>query len=367
MSRSPAALFRPFTLNGLQLANRIVMAPMTRYFSPGGTPGADVASYYRRRADNMCGLIITEGTTIQAPVANGYPKTPYFWGDALTGWLRVREEVHAAGGKIFPQLWHVGMQRIARKAKNSEVPSVGPSGLDSFGNSLSEPMSSAQIQEVIDAFGQAARQAQQLGFDGVALHGAHGYLIDQFFWEKTNRRTDQYGGSIAKRARFCCEIVKAIRHEVGPDFPIMLRISQWKSGEYTAKLAPTVASLREFLEPLAAAGVDAFDCSQRRFWEPEFGGSPLNLGGWVKVLSGKPAMTVGSVGLSGDFIASLFEKASSAVSGIDGLLDRLERDEFDLVGVGRALLVDPTWVKKIAEQRYDALLPYTPEAMATLS
>jgi 2,4-dienoyl-CoA reductase-like NADH-dependent reductase (Old Yellow Enzyme family) len=120
------------------------------------------------------------------------------------------------------------------------------------------------------------------------------------------------------------------------------------------------------LRPLVSAGVDMFHCSQRRFWEPEFEGSGLNLAGWTKKLTGKPTITVGSVGLSGEFIGSFAGDASEAVN-IDGLLERLEREEFDLVAVGRALLVDPSWARKLHEGRFDELQPFTREAFATLS
>lgn len=135
---------------------------------------------------------------------------------------------------------------------------------------------------MIAAFAQAADDAKRIGFDGIELHGAHGYLIDQFFWGKTNRRTDRYGGDLVDRTRFAVEIVKACRRAVGPDYPIALRFSQWKSSDYTAKLAETPDELARFLAPLANAGVDIFHCSTRRCWESEFIGSDLNLAGWTK-------------------------------------------------------------------------------------
>ncbi|MBX3492244.1 MAG: NADH:flavin oxidoreductase [Parvibaculum sp.] len=367
MSRSVAPLFEPFTLNGLTLPNRVVMAPMTRSKSPGGIPGLEVAAYYRRRAEAECGLIVTEGTTVNTPVATGDPNVPQFWGEAaLKGWKRVVEEVHDAGGKIMPQLWHVGMMRNPAKATNTDLPSHGPSGLTKPGKALSEPMTKAEIKATIDAFARAAADARALGFDGVEVHGAHGYIIDQFFWEGTNQREDEYGGDMVGRTRFAVDIIEAIRREVGKDFPLILRFSQWKQQDYTAKLAQTPDELAAFLKPLSDAGVDAFHCSQRRFWEPEFEGSDLNLAGWTKKLTGKPSITVGSVSLSGEFIGSFMGEASEA-TGIDDLLDRLERGEFDLVAVGRALLVDPAWTHKVHQGAFDQLLPFKPEALATLS
>lgn len=369
MSRSVAPLFRPFTLNGLALDNRVVMAPMTRSKSPGSVPGPEVAAYYRRRAENETGLIITEGTTVDDPVSSMDANIPNFHGDALKGWKRVVEEVHGVGGKIMPQLWHVGMARNPGGANvpNPELPSAGPSGLaKAGGKQVAEPMTPSHIRRVVDAFARAAADARKTGFDGVELHGAHGYLIDQFFWDGLNRRDDEFGGSVLKRENFAIAIIEAVRREVGKDYPLILRFSQWKQQDYTARLAPTPELLAEFLKPLSEAGVDCFHCSQRRFWEPEFEGSTLNLAGWTKKLTGKPTITVGSVSLSGEFIGS-FQGQSAEATGIDDLLARLEKDEFDLVGVGRALLVDPAWARKIHEERYEALMPFKPEALATLS
>jgi 2,4-dienoyl-CoA reductase-like NADH-dependent reductase (Old Yellow Enzyme family) len=366
-NRKTEALFRPFTLGALNLRNRIVMAPMTRSKSPGGIPGPDVAAYYRRRAENEVGLIVTEGTTVDHPVSSMDANVPNFFGESLPGWRRVVEEVHAAGGRIVPQLWHVGSARNPKgNVRNPEVPSASPSGLLRPGKRFGEPMEDADVRAVVRAFANGARDARQLGFDGVEVHGAHGYLIDQFFWEGLNERTDEWGGDLEKRTAFGVAVIEAIRAEVGADFPLILRFSQWKQQDYDAKLARSPEELERFLRPLAAAGVDAFHCSQRRFWEPEFAGSELNLAGWTKKLTGKPTITVGSVGLSGEFIAAFAGESSQAV-GVDALVDRLERDEFDLVAVGRALLVDPAWARKVHEGRFDELQPFAREALATLS
>ncbi|MCS7461920.1 NADH:flavin oxidoreductase [Paenibacillus doosanensis] len=366
-SRSVQALFQPFQGGTLSLANRIVMAPMTRGFSPNGVPGPDVAAYYRRRAENEVGLIVTEGTLINHPAAGGSPNLPNFHGEeALAGWARVVEEVHAAGGKIMPQLWHVGTQRKVGDLPNPEAMPIGPSGLDASGAKVAEPMTEQEIAAVVEAFAQGAADAKRLGFDGIELHGAHGYLIDQFFWERTNRRTDRYGGDLIGRARFAVEIIEACRRAVGPDFPIMLRFSQWKTAEYTTRLAESPQELERFLTVLTDAGVDLFHCSTRRFWEPEFAGSELNLAGWTKKLTGKPTVTVGSVGLDGDFMSYFREGSGAANEQIEGLLDRLERQEFDLVAVGRALLADPAWAVKVKEGRTGELTPFTPEATQAL-
>ncbi len=298
MSRNP--LFEPFACKSLKLANRIVMAPMTRSKSPSGIPGADVAAYYRRRAEGGVGLIVTEGTIVDRPGACASTDIPNFHApDSVAGWRNVVKDVHAAGGKIAPQLWHQGMVRKPGTGPNPDAKSDGPSGLSGTGKPVGEPMSDADIADTIDAFARGAELSKEIGFDCVEFHGAHGYLLDQFFWEGSNVRTDAFGGDLLRRTRFAAEIVKAARKRVGPDYVIILRFSQWKQQDYAAKLALTPKELEAFLEPLTDAGVDIYHCSTRRFWEPEFAGSDLNLAGWTKKISGKPTITVGSVGLEG--------------------------------------------------------------------
>lgn len=361
------ALFKPYSHGNLSLTNRIVMAPMTRQFSPNGIPTPDVAAYYKRRAQGGTGLIITEGTTVNDNVATMDANIPQFHGEqALSGWKTVVDEVHSVGGKIMPQLWHVGMARVAEKAPFPDLPSAGPSGLFKPGKQGAEPMTVQHIESVIAAFAQAAADAKSIGMDGIEIHGAHGYLIDQFFWEGTNQRSDSWGGSMENRGRFAVEIIKAIRAATGPDFPIILRYSQWKQQDYTARLAHSPQKLEQFLLPLSEAGVDVFHCSQRRYWENEFEGSNLNLAGWTKKLTGKPTITVGSVGLNDDFFGA-FKGQDSSTRSVDDLLERLDAGEFDLVAVGRALLQDPNWANKIKENRTDELEQYSGKALATLS
>ena len=367
MSKSTSALFKPFVSEKLLLDNRIVMAPMTREFSPDGVPDDNVAAYYRRRAEGGCGLIITEGTTVGHDVASMNPqRIPNFHtSESLAGWAKVVEEVHAAGGKIAPQLWHVGMMRNPKNTSNSETPSAGPSGFLKPGKKVQDGMSAADVDQVIEAFASAAEQAKKLGFDAIEFHGAHGYLLDQFFWAATNQRSDKWGGDIAGRTRFAAEIIAESRRRVGPDFPLILRYSQWKQQDYSQRLVDTPQQLETFLQPLLDAGVDIFHCSTRRFWETEFDGSELNLAGWTRKITGVPTITVGSVGLDSDFMGS-FAGESSNVSSLDGLLERLENDEFDLVAVGRALLTDPEWPKKVQAGKLHELQPFTKDSLTAL-
>ncbi|MDM0071435.1 12-oxophytodienoate reductase [Variovorax sp. J31P207] len=343
---------RPYRghIGSLELKNRIVMAPMTRSLSPGGVPGADVAAYYRKRAEGGVGLIVTEGTSVPHWSASDDAAAPRFYGDdALAGWKHVVNEVHAAGSKIVPQLWHVG-QLVKEADGTSRGHLVGPSGMTGgFGimpRRMDEPATQQEIDEVIDAYATAALSAKALGFDGVELHGGHGYFLDQFFWAESNLRTDRYGGSVADRTRLAVEIVQEIKHRTGMAFPVVMRFSQFKLHDFIAKPFSTPADLEAFLRPLVDAGVDAFHASQRRFWEGEFG-TDLNLAGWARMLSDKPAITVGSVTLKRDLMESQEGPGSEAANNLPRLREMMARGDFDFVAVGRALIANPTWPQKV--------------------
>lgn len=367
MSSSPQ-LFQRFesdVVPGLSLANRVVMAPMTRERSPNGVPGPDVAAYYARRAAGGVGLIITEATDVNHPATwGGRSAVPRFFGeDALAGWRGVVEAVHAVGGKIVPQLWHIGGERaVAGDLTPRSL--VTPSGIGTDGTVIGTPMSRGQVADVIAAFAAAAAAAQRLGFDGIELQGGHGFLIDQFLWDVTNQRDDEYGGDPVGRTRFAADVVAACRRATTPDFPIIMRISQWKVADFAARLAATPEELRLLLEPLVTAGVDVFDCSTRRYWKPEFeeADKSLNLAGWVKRLTGRPVITVGNIGLSdGDFMQTFYiERRGSLNAGVDPLEAMLANGDVDLAAVGRVLLADPEWPLKIREGKAD-LIPFRPE------
>ncbi|MFJ3232291.1 NADH:flavin oxidoreductase [Streptomyces sp. NPDC086787] len=367
-SRAAQLLSRPVSLNGLTVRNRIAMAPMTRMFSPGGIPGEDVLSYYARRAAAGVGLIVTEGTYVGHDSAGQSDRVPRFHGEEqLAGWAKVAEAVHAAGGAIVPQLWHIGMVRKAGEPPFADAPAVGPSGLVAEGaEQTGRAMTQQDVDDVIAAFAEAAAAAERIGFDGVELHGAHGYLLDQFLWAGTNRRTDAYGGDPVARAQFSAEIVAAVRAAVSPEFPVIFRYSQWKQQDYSARLAETPEELESILTPLAAAGVDVFHASTRRYWLPEFDDSDLNLAGWTKKITGKPVISVGSVGLDGEFLSS-FAGEGAGLGSIDNLLDRMEADEFDMVAVGRALLQDPEWAAKVLGDRFSELKAFDAAALKKLT
>jgi 2,4-dienoyl-CoA reductase-like NADH-dependent reductase (Old Yellow Enzyme family) len=365
------SLFQPFTLKSLKLKNRIVMAPMTRTFSPQGIPGDNVAAYYRRRAEAEVGLILSEGTVIERPASSNHPGIPHFHGDkSLAGWKHIINEVHAVGGKMGPQIWHVGSVQAQGTDWVPDAPIESPSGLLAPGAPRGVAMSEEDIADAIAAFARAAADAKRLGFDVVEIHGAHGYLIDQFFWSGTNLRTDRYAGpTIKERSRFAQQVIAAVRAAVGPEFPIILRVSQWKQQDFATRLASSPEAMADWLSPLVAAGVDILHCSQRRFWEAEFpevdGENGLNFAGWAKKLTGAATISVGSVGLSGDLLTA-FSGESSTPTSLDGLVQRMDRGEFDLIAVGRALLGDPEWVRKIRQGDGAGLKGFTPATLAEL-
>lgn len=362
-------LFRPFKLGALDLPNRIVMAPMTRTFAPDGVVGEPNAAYYARRAAGGVGLILSEGTVIDRPASRNHPRIPFFHGDApLAGWKGVIDAVHAAGGRMGPQLWHTGSTRGGDWQPEAAVES--PSGLLAPNEPRGDTMSEEAIADAVAGFAKSAAAAKDLGFDTLEIHGAHGYLIDQFFWDGTNKRTDGYGGAtVRERSRFAGEVIAAVRAAVGPDFPIILRISQFKQQDYKARLGNSPEELTDWLLPLVEAGVDILHCSQRRYWEPEFpeldGEKGLNLAGWVKKVTGAATISVGSVGLSGDMQSAFAGEASTTV-GIDRLIERMERNEFDLIAVGRALISDPLWAAKIRTGETASLKGFEASLLAEL-
>ncbi|MDU8359707.1 alkene reductase [Pseudomonas syringae group sp. J309-1] len=229
-------IFDPITMGDLQLANRIVMAPLTRCRADEGrVPNAMMAEYYVQRAS--AGLIISEATSV-TPMGVGYPDTPGIWStDQVRGWSNITKAVHGAGGKIVLQLWHVG--RISHPSYlNGETP-VAPSAIKPEGHvSLVRPLSDyvtpralelAEIADVVEAYRTGAENAKAAGFDGVEIHGANGYLLDQFLQSSTNQRTDQYGGSLENRARLMLEVVDAA-------------IDVWGAGRVGLHLAPRADS-----------------------------------------------------------------------------------------------------------------------------
>lgn len=354
-------------MGSLELRNRLVMAPMTRNYSPNNIPDDQVAAYYGRRAKGGIGMIITEGTCVGHRAANASENVPFMYGsNALAGWKAVVDEVHHGGAAIAAQLWHVGAVRSKGVSPYPQAPGIAPSGIEMpEGNDIHE-MTTRDIEDVIEAFRRAAVDAKGIGFDAIEIHGAHGYLIDQFFWSQSNRREDRYGGSLLNRASFAAEIVSEIRRSVGVDFPIIFRWSQWKEQDLTTKLVECPNDLAVFLQPLVDAGVDMFHCSTHRYWEPEFDGSSLNLAGWTKKLTGKPTITVGSIGLGDKLPEDESELKRDVGRNLKNLVHRLKCDEFDLAAVGRPVIANPSWANIVKEGRYTDLMPYRKSLLNSL-
>ena len=357
-------LFEPYKLKNLNLRNRVVMAPMTRNQSPGGIPTNEVVAYYSRRAKAEVGLIITEGIEVSHEASSAYPDVPRLdTKEAREGWKRVVNGIKENGGSVIAQLWHCGGFRKLGMQPNPEVPGHTASGLVKPGKKVAHEMTLEDIKQTINAYASDAKYCEEIGFDGVEIHGAHGYLIDNFFWEGTNIRDDNYGGSIEKRSQFVSEIIQAVRSNISQEFILGLRFSQWKQHDFEAKLAHTTDDLKKVLLSPVESGLDYLHSSMRRFWESEFEGSEENLAYWTKKISNIPTIGVGSVGLDSDFIDMT---APSKPASIDKAIDDISKEKYDLLAVGRALLSDHEWVLKMKEGRLKDVIPYSKEALLKL-
>jgi 2,4-dienoyl-CoA reductase-like NADH-dependent reductase (Old Yellow Enzyme family) len=348
-------LFDSYRLKSLNLKNRFVLLAMSRYHSTGGIPNEDLLAFHTRRAAAGVSLQLAGATAIDRPGANNHPDLAHFRPDTYEAWREIVDATHREGGLLGVQIWHAGALFNVRDDW-TPGPIESPSGLERPGLEKGVAMTEDMIHATIDAFGEAARMARELGFDTVEIHAAHGFLIDQFFWDETNHRTDHWGGpTIAERSRFGVEVAKAVRKAVGDDYPVLMKISQWKEQDYDAKLARTPEEMAEWLNPFVEAGVDMFDCSQRRFWETEFEGSDLNFAGGVKKVTGIPTISLGSVGLNTEVMEFITGETAAEPAPLDEMLRRYDRGDFDLVGIGRALLGDPEWVRKLEQGRFDEL------------
>jgi N-ethylmaleimide reductase len=325
-------LFIPFALGDLALPNRVVMAPMTRNRAgPSNVPGALAVEYYTQRAS--AGLIVTEATQV-SPQGVGYPGTPGIHSDAqVAGWRRVTEAVHRAGGRIFLQLWHVGRISHPSLQPGGALP-VAPSAIAAAGEAFTasgpqpfvvpRALETAEIPDLVAQFADGARRARAAGFDGVEIHGANGYLIDQFLRDGTNRRSDRYGGSLANRARFLIEVTEAVT-------------GVWGAGRVGVRLSPRsdFNSMHDS-DPRATFGhaalaLSAFGLAYLHIVEPvgslPEGTAPLAPD--LKEAFGGPLM------LNGGYTRPLAEAA-------------LARGEADLVSFGASFLANPDLPLRLA-------------------
>ncbi|WP_457354699.1 alkene reductase [Sphingomonas sp. UYP23] len=330
--RKPDALFEPADVGALRLANRIVMAPLTRNRAgPGLVPSPFAAEYYSQRAS--AGLIIAEATQISAQ-AQGYSGTPGCYTDAqVAGWRTVTDAVHAKGGKIVVQLWHTGRVSHTSFQKDGQAP-VGPSAIRANTKTFvagkgfvdcSTPRALAleELPGIVEDFRYASTRALEAGFDGVELHGAHGYLLDAFLRDGTNHRTDAYGGSIENRARLLLEVTEACANAIGAD-RLGVRIS-----------------------PVSTAG-DSHDSDPQPLFEHVVDRlNPLGLA-YVHVVEGETGGARDSLPFDYAALRDRFEGVWMVNNGYDRQMasDAVASGCVDLVSLGRLFLANPDLVER---------------------
>jgi len=325
-------LFQPVKLNStFTLDNAIVMAPLTRCFADKNlVPTQLIADYYARRAD--VGLIVSEATIIE-PVAQGYPNTPGIYSKAqIKGWKKVTKAVHEKGGKIFCQLWHCG--RVAHSHYMGEQP-VAPSAQSWHGHvprtdgleyEMPRSLSTKEIKKLVKKYVRAAKNAMKAGFDGVEIHGANGYLVDQFLRQDTNKRDDKFGGTTKKRYKFALEIIDEISAAIGKDrTAIRLSPQAYVHLEYTKGDEKTYKKLLKKLNKRNICYVHLGAFSD----DYEF-----------DYLGGRKASEFIRKFYKGNFVTCGNYSADTAA-------DSIEQKKADLVAIGRPLIANPDWVEKI--------------------
>jgi 2,4-dienoyl-CoA reductase-like NADH-dependent reductase (Old Yellow Enzyme family) len=354
-------LFTPLKLRQLTLRNRFVMPGMQRGFMNDGAPTPKMVDYMRRCAAGGAGLIISESTSPDHPSAYWQPMMGRMEAGTLGAWQKVVDAVKSEGAAFLLQIWHPGsMRKVADGHPLASFPAFRPSGLIQGGRPNGRAMTRDDLAELRQAYVRAAEHAQSLGADGVEVHSAHGYLLDQFLWAETNRREDEYGGrTLAERARYSAEIVAEIRKATGNQFVISYRFSQFKEVDYGATVASSPDDLRGMLELLRGAGVDMFNVSSRRFYKPEWPDgeySDYSIAEWAKSMTDAPVMTCGSVGLNVEMFANLFDDQEpsemSAEADLRLLAQKVRRGTLDLVGVGRTHIANNDFVNKVRARRF---------------
>jgi 2,4-dienoyl-CoA reductase-like NADH-dependent reductase (Old Yellow Enzyme family) len=356
-------LYTPFRLGRLELPNRFVLPGMQRQWCEEGRPLPKLGEYYRRCVEGGVGLVITESCAVDHTSATQVPFFVRLTPDTAEAWAECVAEVKSAGGLMLMQLWHEGaIRQEGGEGPWAAYPTLSPSGLAHAARPNGRAATAQELEDIKQAFVRSALLAKQIGADGVEVHAAHGYLLDQFLWAETNRRTDGYGGDrIEDRVRFPAEIVAAVRKAVGPDFLVGLRFSQWKEVNYNARVADTPAELKVMLKALREAGADVFHASARRFWVPEWPDSDLGIAGWTKSQTDAPVIAVGSVGLDIDVMENFFgqEAKSTGEEGLRELVRRFENGEFDLISVGRGHIGDQGIINKMRDGRLADIRGFT--------
>ena len=335
-------LLSPINIRSLTIPNRVVMPPMgTALGNDDSTVSEANLAYIKRRAEGGAGLIITEITEVH-PLGVASPRCMGIWDDKfIPGLSKLADVVHAQGSKIAMQLHHTGRENYLLQKKNKAIgPSAIPSYIFGFMGAPRE-MTLADIEETIAAFGSAALRARKAGFDAVELHGAHGYLLMQFLSANSNQRTDQYGGDFRGRSRFMIECLKEARKQVGPDFPMSIRIS----GEECIKNGYTISDMQTIIPDLVSAGADIINVS--------FGthGSPA-----VNIDTPNPSAPVEyEPGFKAFLARKIKEVTKVPVISVGRYVDPYEMDEViargdaDFIAVARQHLADPDFLKNARE------------------
>lgn len=372
-------LFSPISIAGLELPNRVVMAPMTRSFcGDSGVPTQAVADYYAARAAGGCGLIITEGTVINMADARGYSGIPAICTDAQqAGWQRVTDAVHRAGGKIAIQLWHTGRLGHSRAMQGGRP--LAPSAITAeglfrdFGDGETlaseipyeqpQAMSVEQIARTCGEFAAAAKRAKTAGFDAVELHGANGYLIHTFLNAESNQRSDEFGGDMAGRSEFAVRVIRAVKAEID-ELPLSIRLSQHAVNNYEWSTWADQNELQICLELLKAAGADLLHSSGYRLNAPAFGDGE-SLVAALKRLGGLPAIGSGGITYSNSTAESFAGELPELTDPVESE-QAIERGACDLVAVGRAMIANPDWATRVGAGQWRQLLPFSPAMLGSL-
>ncbi len=331
-------LFERVKISRIELRNRLAVAPMTRVSaSHDGVPTSRMAAYYQDFAKGGFGLIITEGIYPEMQFGQAYERQPGLATEAqLLGWRRVTDSVHESGGVIFAQLMHSGA--LSQCLDSTIAPSsVVPRGekMPEYGGSGPFPrprsMTHKEIQRVIESFAAAASDALCAGFDGIEIHGANGYLIDQFLTDYTNQRSDEYGGDIGKRVRFACDVITAVREKVGGDIPVGIRLSQTKVNDFEYRWPGGTRDAENIFAAICAAGVSYIHIAgEGRGWGDEIrkeDGSSLT--GVARSVTRLPVIANGGLhdpGLAGRVVSE---------------------GHADLIAIGRGALANPDWPSRV--------------------
>jgi 2,4-dienoyl-CoA reductase-like NADH-dependent reductase (Old Yellow Enzyme family) len=333
-------LFQRVTLNQLALKNRVMVAPMTRISaSVDGVPGERMQQYYARFARGGFGTIITEGMYIDEFWSQTYAfQAGLVNAKQIAGWRAITDRVHQCGGKIIAQLMHAGAisQGNIYRSDTLAPSAVQPRGeqLDFYHGhgayALPKEINEAQIQQIIDNFAQtAARAIGEAGFDGIEIHGANGYLLDQFFTDYTNQRRDRWGGDSAARLSLTLAVIAAVRQRVGQDVTVGIRISQGKVNDFDHKWPEGEAGARQVFALLADAGVDYLHLTEYDALQPAFVDSPLSL---VQIArEAAPNLAIIANG-------SLRDANTAAQALAQGA---------DFVSIGKSALANPDWPMRI--------------------